>query len=419
MRRALVVAAIALAGCTQQGTGVELLIDAGGLTLDRLDIAATYDSRTVTHTVDVVATSSLDVIAQLPDESTTVVFEVAAFSAGQEVGHGASMAIDVKPHHLSQAMISLVPGGGDGSVGDGFGGPSDLVDAGVLWTHQQGALPPSAGAIRGIWGSSGGDVYAVGPATAGTNVFHTSNHGATWTPQLAGGTIDLNAVGGTSPTDVYLVGDNATILHGSGTTWNTQTNPALTNTRLLAFWAVGPGDLYVVGGNNTVLHNPGSGWVDQTTVSTTELRGVWGVTGHIWAVGSAGTILKSTGNGQWTADTSNTTNELRGIYGISATDVWVVGDGVVLHYDGNAWSPAAQGVPGNVNLRAVGGLPGGPVWAVGNAWTIVRRDPGAWVVEATGLPVDDLAGDTLQAIWGATSSDIYAGGAGQVILHRP
>ena len=38
MKRTLLFIAL-LAGCTQSGTGVELLIDAGGLTLDRLQIA--------------------------------------------------------------------------------------------------------------------------------------------------------------------------------------------------------------------------------------------------------------------------------------------------------------------------------------------------------------------------------------------
>ena len=413
MKRALVLMA-ALAGCTQQGTGVELFIDAGGLAPDRLTIAATYDGRTVTHTVDVVATSSLDVIAQLPDESTTVTFDVAGFAGGQEVGRGMSQPIAVTAHRLAQAMITLVGGGG----GDGSMGPPDLADGGALWTHQHGALPPSAGTIRGLWGPSGGEVYAVGPVTAGSNVFRTTDHGATWTPQLAGGMVDLNAVGGTSPTDVYLVGDGATILHGSGTTWTAQTNPALANTRLLAIWAIGS-TLYVAGSGNTILRNSGSGWVSEAiSAGTTELRGIWGVSGHLWAVGSGGAIVKSTG-GQWTADTSGTTNELRGIFGTSATDVWVVGDGVVLHFDGNSWSPAGDGVPASVNLRAVGGLPGGPVWAVGNAWTVVRRDANAWVVEPTGLVVDDLAGDALQAIWAASLADVYAGGAGETILHRP
>jgi len=413
MKRALVLL-LALAGCTQNGTGVELLIDAGGITLDQLQISADYDGHPHTQTVAVAATSSLDVIAQLPDESTTVSFEVLAFDAGVEVGHGSAKDIAVTPHHLSQATIPLV----SGSSTDGFAPSGDL--AGVLWSHQKGALPPSAGAIRGIWASSGTDVYAVGTNTNSANVFHSSDHGATWTPQLAMGvTVDLNAVGGSSSSDVYLVGDNGTILHGSGTTWSTMNSPAGT-ARLLAIWAIAPMDLYIAGAGNTVMHNGGSGWVTQTVVGTTELRGVWGVAGHIWAVGSGGTILKSTGNGNWAAETSGTPNELRAIFGTSATDVWVVGDGVVLHSDGGGtWTAAADGVPADVNLRAIGGRPGGPVWAVGNAWTIVRRDTSAWVVEPTGLTVDDLAGDTLQAIYAPSAAEVFAGGAGQTILHRP
>jgi hypothetical protein len=59
------------------------------------------------------------------------------------------------------------------------------------------------------------------------------------------------------------------------------------------------------------------------------------------------------------------------------------------------------------------------VWAVGNAWTVVRRDTSAWVVEDTGLTVDDPAGDVLQAIYAPSLADVFAGGAGQTILHRP
>lgn len=417
MTRALTLAALALAGCTQSGTGVELLIDAGSLSIDRLQIAASYDAHVVTHDVGVVSASTLDLVAELPDESTTVTFDVTAFAAGQAVAHGASDPIAVTPHHLAQASITLAAGSG----GDGFSGPPDLVDGGALWSRQRGALPPSAGAIRGLWASSGTDVYAVGTATAGGNVFHSADHGATWTPQLAGGAVDLDAVGGTSSSDVYLVGDNATILHGSGTSWTAQSNPAGAATRLLAIWAIAAGDLYVAGANNTIMHSSSGGsWVTQTVVGTTELRGVWGVAGHIWAVGSGGTILKSTGNATWTAETSGTPNELRAIFGTSATDVWVVGDGVVLHSDGSgAWTAAADGVPANVSLRAIGGRPGGPVWAAGNAWTIVRRDGAAWVVEPTGLPVDDPAGDVLQAIFAPSLADVFAGGAGQTILHRP
>ncbi len=416
-----VAAAVALAACTQPGTGVELTIDAGGLALDQLRIVASYDGRSPTRTITVAAGATLDVIAQLPDETTTVAFDVTALAGGSVVGHGSSGDVAVTPHHLASATVTLTGGGGDGFL------PGDLGDGGALWSHQQGTLPPGAGAIRGLWASSGTDVYAVGTVTAGANVLHSSNHGAAWTPTLAkdpaAAAVDLNAVTGTAANDVYLVGDNATILHGSGTTWTAMTSPAPSGSRLNSVWAIAPGDVYIAGSGNLVMHFAGGGWVTQTPVGTTELHGVWGVAGHLWAVGSGGTILKSTGNASWTPETSGTPNELRAVFGTGASDVWVVGDGgVVLHSDGGGtWTPAAVGVPPDVSLRALGGRPGGPVWGVGNAWTIVRRDAGAaaWIVEPTGLPVDDAAGDLLQAIWAPSLNEVFAGGAGQTILHRP
>lgn len=426
MRRAAAVAMLALAAaCTQPGTGVELTIDAGGVTLDQLQIDASYDNRTVTRLVAVAGGSALDVIAQLPDAATTVRFEVTALAGGAPVAHGASGDVAVTPHHLSTASVMLVAGPGGG--GDGFVPGGDLADGGALWTLQQGGPPVAAGSgvIRGLWASSGIDVYAVGTIAGGVNAFHSTNHGASWTPQLAKdpgvAAADLNAVAGTASNDVYLVGDNATILHGSGTTWTAMTSPAQSGSRLNAIWAIAPGDLYIAGSGNQIMHSSGGGWVTQTAVGTTELHGVWGVAGHIWAVGSGGTILKSTGNATWSPETSGTPNELRAVFGTSATDVWVVGDGgVVLHSNGGGtWTPAADGLPTDVSLRALGGRPGGPVWAVGNAWTILRRDTAAWVVEPTGLTVDDPAGDLLQALYAPSASEVFAGGAGPTLLHRP
>lgn len=415
MKRLIGVAAL-LAGCTQSGTGVELLIDPAGIALDELDIGAQYGGRTITKVVGVAGGTTFDLLARLPDQSTTVTFIVDARAAGQVVGHGASMPIAVPAHHIVTTTIVLSSGGG----GDGFAPPPDLAGdgGGAAWTHQQGALPPGAGAIHAIWGSSGGDVYAAATATGGLNLYRSTDHGAHWSGQLAGVAVDLNGVGGTSSSDVYLVGDGATILHGSGTSWTPQSTPVVSTTRLLGVFALAPGDVYIAGAANTILHSSGVNWIQQTAVGTTELRAVWGVTGKLWAVGSGGTILKSNGT-SWSPDPSGTGAELRAIFGTSASDVWVVGDGVVLHYDGNLWSPAVDGVPAGESLRGVGGRVGGPLFAVGAGWLVLRRDVAAWVVEPTGLPVDDPAGDLLYAVFVPSASEAFAGGAGQTILHRP
>src|SRR6185436_6177105 len=96
----------------------------------------------------------------------------------------------------------------------------DLATTGAEWTLQRGAPPPGPGAIRGLWASSGSDVYAASTNYGGVNLFHSTDHGVHWSTQLAAGlAVDLNGISGTTASDVLLVGDNALILRGANTSW--------------------------------------------------------------------------------------------------------------------------------------------------------------------------------------------------------
>ena len=82
----------------------------------------------------------------------------------------------------------------------------------------------------------------------------------------------------------------------------------------------------------TVL--PGGGWVRQASATTADLNGVFflpgGRTG--WAVGDAGTILRTTDAGvTWTRQVSGTAFTLNGVWFIDDTDGWIAGmNGTVL-----------------------------------------------------------------------------------------
>src|SRR4029079_11637283 len=77
---------------------------------------------------------------------------------------------------------------------------------------------PQGNQLQGVWGSSATDVYAVGQH--GT-ILHSSDHGASWQPQVSGTLETLNAVWGTGASDVYAVGSHGTILETTdgGRTW--------------------------------------------------------------------------------------------------------------------------------------------------------------------------------------------------------
>jgi photosystem II stability/assembly factor-like uncharacterized protein len=80
------------------------------------------------------------------------------------------------------------------------------ADGGLSWI----AGSATSNDMAGVWGSGSGDVYVVGDN--GT-ILHTTNHGATWTPQASGKINGLVGVWGSSSADVYAVGTRGTILH--------------------------------------------------------------------------------------------------------------------------------------------------------------------------------------------------------------
>jgi hypothetical protein len=74
------------------------------------------------------------------------------------------------------------------------------------WTQQQS---PSLGDIQGIWADDNGQLYAVAQ-TDGAVI--TSSGDGNWTVQASLGVYDLWGIGG-SGSQVYVVGDNGSIIH--------------------------------------------------------------------------------------------------------------------------------------------------------------------------------------------------------------
>ena len=71
------------------------------------------------------------------------------------------------------------------------------------WTVQSPL--PTGNDLLGVWGSSSGDVFAVG---RGGTILHFN--GSIWSSMSSGMTYDLCAVWGSSAQDVFTVGNDAT-----------------------------------------------------------------------------------------------------------------------------------------------------------------------------------------------------------------
>jgi len=240
----------------------------------------------------------------------------------------------------------------------------------------------------------------------------------------SGSTEGLNAVWGSSGTDVFAVGYFGAILHYDGNTWSTM--PSETGDGLLwDVWGNSGSDVFAVGSGSsggTILHYNGSTWTPMSNplsgVSMVELTSVWGTSSsNVFAVGGGfntdGIILHYDGS-TWSSMTSGTREGLLGVWGISGSDVFAVGvNGTILHYDGNTWSPMENPLSGisSAGLHAVWGSSGSDVFAVSDyLGTILHYDGNTWSTMVSGTE------NYLSGVWGSSGSDVFAVGLG-TILH--
>jgi hypothetical protein len=263
--------------------------------------------------------------------------------------------------------------------------------------------------LRGIWGTSASDVWAVGYHG---KVVHYN--GTIWSSVSSATTEPLVGVWGTSPSNVWAVGGyNGTILHYDGTSWSSfleRGRPGI----FFGVWGGSSSDVWAVGGIDSVLHYSGTAWSNSARVTPT-IYGIWGSSASdVWAVGYAGnvggTIIHYNGT-TWSSVPSGTTSGLSGLSGIwgsSASDVWATGDvGTILHYNGATWSSVAS--PTSQALPSVWGSSASDVWAVGYGGSIVHYDGTGWSNVPSGTT------QTLFAVWGSSASDIWAVGTGGLV----
>jgi hypothetical protein len=261
---------------------------------------------------------------------------------------------------------------------------------------------PGGNSVSSVWGSSPSDVFAVG--TDGT-ILHYD--GSTWSAMVSGTANDLYSIWGSSHSDIFAVGWNGTILHYDGSAWSTMSSGTTSN--LADVWGSSPSDVFAVGWDGAILHYDGSTWSAMSSTSNC-LCGVWGSSpSDVFAVGISGTILHYNGS-SWSPMVSGTTMELDGVWGSSSSDVFIVGiGGTILHYNGSTWSAMSSGTKNE--LFGVWGSSPSDVFAVGWNGTILHYNGSTW------SPMSSGTTNALEVVWGSSSTDVFAVGWNGTILH--
>lgn len=203
--------------------------------------------------------------------------------------------------------------------------------------------------------------------------------------------------------------------------WEKVASP--TTVQLDAIWGTSSSDVWAVGHDGVALHYDGAGWTQVDSGTTEVIHAVWGVAPDAyWAGEGDGNLLKWDG-ASWTPDpwfAANDTYDIRSISGTSAADVWVSTGHELFHWNGAEWS--AVSFPDSEIIDNVFATGPNEVWATGNSRNLLRkRGSDAWEVfevpDVGGVFIwNDIKGCSPTDLW-AVGSAISAGGGGAFAYH--
>ena len=284
--------------------------------------------------------------------------------------------------------------------------------------------------LTSVYAASPTDVWAVGQP-AGDQFEHWN--GTSWTGQgipagpttAAGNSASVSFITGTSASNITAVGTSSIVdpgtdtlesvaFHFNGTAWSEMTIPAnVTMGPVLAFSAT---NLWSVNNNGDAEHFNGTKWaktklpIDTGLPAGTAQLIMSSISGSspsdIWAAGTASTVgvrptqavpvLEHFNGTSWSNVSVPAPTSLRGgglsdVLAISPTDAYAVADGVILHWNGTAWTAlnATTQTGAAVTASAIAALSPTDVWtATGN--TLNNFNGTTW----TSVPVPATTGLT-------------------------
>jgi photosystem II stability/assembly factor-like uncharacterized protein len=206
------------------------------------------------------------------------------------------------------------------------------------WTKDESFRKGFSSSIRGIWGNSTDNIYAVGE---NASLFHFN--GNTWKKEtVIESSNHLNAIWGLDSDCILTVGDNGTMIYYNGISWSRI--PEQTQNDLLGVWGK-DNQFFVVGQNGTLYHFQDYALTVVETKTETRLNAIWGTdVNYYYAAGNNGLILRFNEFGCSEMNTP-TQEHLFDIWGHQRSNIYAVGkNGCILHYNGSTWQQTLQSI---------------------------------------------------------------------------
>ncbi len=256
---------------------------------------------------------------------------------------------------------------------------------GTGWTRSMTAA--SGDSPLAIWGSSATDLYVIGGNASGPLIWHSN--GSSWpTPTVPPGIDGLSAVWGTAANDVYFAGwsitDGAVVLRYNGSTYTRLLGDQPLFSSNASYvqrgWTAG-GRVFVSVGDPqnsavpypVVMHD-GTGWVSLAAPTAT--------VGPLWASATGKVVMNPNGFGKLAIFEGRTrvdhTTDIIGsglFVARAPDDVFMLQDGTgVYHWDGGFWDLQA-GTDDYIDMHAA---PDRALYALSPGGGLYQYDAGSW-----------------------------------------
>jgi hypothetical protein len=269
--------------------------------------------------------------------------------------------------------------------------------------------------LMGLSGTGSHDVWAAGLSS----LWHWD--GSTWTaaqPPPSAAPFDSARVWTGAPNDLWFATGLHEVWHWTGQVWTAY--PPQDNRAIVYLWGNSVSDVWGSGQSADYSgHWDGTTWKEIEAFPNGPMWGS-GAT-DLWAaaIDYAATDSGSqpffpmchwTGGPRWDEDAGVAPSAKHAIWGSRRSDVWAVGDGNAVHFDGNTWSNDVT-LPTRQSLFGVWGSSASDVWAVGAGAVILHFDGATWSTSPS-----PAGGATLHAVWGSDRCDAWAVGAGGLVL---
>ncbi|MBM7113172.1 hypothetical protein [Archangium primigenium] len=224
--------------------------------------------------------------------------------------------------------------------------------------------------------------------------------------------MSMQAISGSSPTDVWVAGraPNSTpvLARFDGQQWTQTSVPGAWEGIVRKVWAHHAHAAWALKDLGTVLRWNGQSWSEVLKLDR-RLQAVHGSSeDDVWAVGDSGALFHW--NGQRWVDHGFEGPDLRAVWAFGPEDVWVAGlDRSLWHWDGQRVRRVDTAEP--LFVTAFFGRSPTDLWAVGELGVIAHWDGQAWTRVPSGTR------QSLLGVWGA-EDHLFAGGQGTVLMRR-